>query len=531
MRLYQYTQDVKEKSRRELWERAVNALTKERRKSRVLDPEFAVRLWDFSFDETLIRLGIVDFADRRYLDSWLNFADSTYGTREASELRIAYFCGPEPENDLAVLQALGVRIENIWAFENHRPSYQSALAQAKIRFPILKIYPGSFESFLEVSATPFDIIYLDFTAPLFSRSSRPYSAIHAVFDYQALTELGVLILTTAEPDQGDEEVSFLSDYFFAQDFVEGGVFGQKTKDGEPIDWFIEGADAYGYHEESLRPVIRRNFPAAYSGFATQYPLMYANFVQPFLRILRIPQARKRFFSDEEVVKGVSLAERDIDDLETEQGWEPGGDLIFSPGDYPLWNFVRNLGTEPTRLGASWRDYYMKRERGYSRWDAIRIGDLLRSSMEGYSQIFSQVLRESLREIYRALPDREGGVFCDVPFPGLWAEVGAYQLGFPHHPNVDQIWRARYTAKTRTMLNDLFVLDRCRAFYDWLPMIELFGEDLRRPERQMMARICLNCIGRHRRWILPQMYFATALIGYYEEPWARYATLAPRVELA
>ena len=48
-----YTQSVKEKSRVEVWTRAVRKLTTDREKHRVLKPNYIRRLWDYAFDEVL----------------------------------------------------------------------------------------------------------------------------------------------------------------------------------------------------------------------------------------------------------------------------------------------------------------------------------------------------------------------------------------------------------------------------------------------------------------------------------------------
>jgi hypothetical protein len=71
-----------------------------------------------------------------------------------------------------------------------------------------------------------------------------------------------------------------------------------------------------------------------------------------------------------------------------------------------------------------------------------------------------------------------------------------------------------------MCTDIFTFDKCRAFYDWLPMIEFYGEDLMQMERQILARICVDAISKHSLHILEQQYYGSALIGANERPWSR-----------
>jgi hypothetical protein len=208
----------------------------------------------------------------------------------------------------------------------------------------------------------------------------------------------------------------------------------------------------------------------------------------------------------------------------------GGDLILSPSNYPLWHFTLALKEAVSPLARVWHSHYNERAFGASRFEAICLGDLLRSAFEGYVDALSEPLRSAIPRIYEALPDKHGGLFCDVPMPRLWLEVALNQLGFPYHPRVDKHWRCQYTAKRRKMMIDVFVLDRCRAFYDWLPTIEYYGKDLTVPERQIITRACLDAIERQTRWPLSGLYSYSSLIGKYEVEWARFAEFDVRKDL-
>jgi len=67
---------------------------------------------------------------------------------------------------------LGVKIENIWAVEKGDDSYKKALTVAKEKFSNLKIFHGEINDLIKVYKISFDIIYLDFTVPIFSVYKR-----------------------------------------------------------------------------------------------------------------------------------------------------------------------------------------------------------------------------------------------------------------------------------------------------------------------------------------------------------------------
>lgn len=531
-----YRQSIKEQSRQVIWNRAVSLLTKDRHRSRILEEGRIRRLWDYAFEEHLLKYNIVKNVDEKYLDGWIDFADHTYGNKSPSDLRIAYFCGPEPQNDLDILVELGVRIENIWAFEKDKSLYGEALDNAKKHYPTLKIFSGSIQSFFSSFPIQFDIICLDFTTSIFSNSARPFDAINKVFENQSLSELSILVTNSCIPDKTNDTSDFLTSFFLHQPFVEGAVYGEKkASSGEIITWSVEGPDCYGYDWNNLKKRIDANWNYAYSAFASQYPILYGAVVQPAYRVLRLNELKKQIFSKDSQLHGaaekISSTEALMSMLSDDMDESPlGGDLIFEPSNYPLWHQMLALKDQKNNPGKYWYNYFCQKESGISRFDAIKLGDVLRSSLEGYFDALSPQLKSSIPKIIAAIPDSKGGLFCDVPLPNLWIEVALNQLGLSYHCNVSNHYRGAYKAKTRSMMFDVFVFDRCRSFYDWLPMLESYGNDLTVPERQVIARSCIDSIGKQRRWIIPYTYFGSALIGESERSWAEFPYFPPRCNI-
>ena len=89
-----YKQKVKNASRKIIWEHSVNSLTEKRNQIRVLRSFYIKKLWKYCERNLNLEL------DKNLLDNWLSYAESRYGKRKASELKVAFFCGPEPENDV-----------------------------------------------------------------------------------------------------------------------------------------------------------------------------------------------------------------------------------------------------------------------------------------------------------------------------------------------------------------------------------------------------------------------------------------------
>ena len=203
--MYTYKQTVKERSRELLWNHSVRSLTQSRLDSRVLNPEYLDRLWDYvksSFDKSIYYSSVV--LDDLVYEDWKKFGETLYGVRRPEELKVAFFCGPEPENDVNHLVRLGVRIENIYAFENDKTSFKVAVDSLHDSFPNLKIFRGNILDFLSLNEVKFDIIYLDFTCSLLT----DFKTVFAILDSNVLADLGILIVNTTFPDKTSDAETY-----------------------------------------------------------------------------------------------------------------------------------------------------------------------------------------------------------------------------------------------------------------------------------------------------------------------------------
>lgn len=539
-----YTQDVKENSRVEIWTKAIRKLTVERDKQRILKPNYIRRLWDYAFDEIIP----YESPDEEFIESWTNFSNNLYESKLPQQLKIAYFCGPEPENDLEIMLDLGVQVENVWAIESDKSMYSSALLSAQEKYPSLKIFKGVISELMKVISFKFDIIYLDFTAPLFSKASKPILTINSVFESHSLSDLGILVVNSSLPDKTDENIALLSDYFRSHAFLEKAIYSGDSKDAN----FVEGADCYGYigkgevdenelDEEDLifEDLIESNFEAAYGAFSTHYPTIAASYIQPMLRVGSSSALKQMFLKmDDQKIKSnlrkmVTISDYDtVDDFESDDTLDifSGGDVYESHEDFPIWNFILRLKDSKTKLGKYWYQQFTTKKGALSYLDSIQLYDLLRSAQYFYKDTLSEDLSKSIAEIIAALPDKNGGVFCDVPMPHLWIELALNHLGNAHHANTDAHWRAKYQAKSREMYLDLFVFDNCRPLYDWLPMLNLYGKDMASIERQVIVRACMDAITKQNHYSSFYSYYGANLIGVGTKRWSDFGELKERYNL-
>ncbi|BCO13735.1 hypothetical protein RIMD111065_20910 [Aeromonas hydrophila] len=563
-----YKQEVKEKSRNKIWSQAITKLTTKRALNRVLKSDYIINLWNHSFNDILSGTPY----EKRYLDSWCDFAESSYQDKIAGNLKIAYFCGPEPENDLDIMLRHGVKVENVWAIESNKKIYNSALHSAREKYPTLKVFHGTISEMMKVTPMKFDIIYLDFTGPLFSRSSPPLLTINAVFEHQSLSDLGVLIINSTLPDKNPENIKFLSKYFKHQPHIEESIYtGDISSEG-----YYESADCNGYSEqEDFEILIEKNFECAYSAFSTHYPSMFAGYIQPIHRISNNATLKNIFMGkDDVIIESINKMSR-IDDSEMhhedipltyssypiddspslDEEIEPlelnfdlgleldldvyldpdvdysGSELYQEHENFPIWHFIKSLEESETRIENYWFQQFTTKSPTYSYYNAVQFYDLLRNASYNYQNTLSTDLSNSIEKITNALPDKIGGKFCDVPMSHLWIELALNQLGSPYHMNSDAHWRAMYTAKERTMYLDLFVFDRCRALYDWIPMMNLYGEDFKNIERQIIIRSCIDAITKQNHYSAYYSYYGANLIGEYEKPWAKFSELKGRDEIS
>lgn len=530
-----YKQPEKEKSRELIWSHAVESITSKRYDNRILNATYMEHLWLYCQQQLNEKLDIEAFV------RWKEYADICYGERRPEELKVAFFCGNEPDNDVKHLLQLGIRIENIYAFECDNNSFKEAVKSLHNSYPLLKIYHGKIEDYAELQNVKFDIIYLDFTGSLL----KEYKTVVKILDLNALSEMSILAVNTTYPDPTEDNIRFLSNFFYNDTFFEMSVLDGKDPIRENGDtWFyrIEGCDAMNIGSmEEMANYIRENFDYAYSAFQSAFILDYSNRYKPFYEVFKKSMLSNR------LIKGGFL--QNIKDFNTtyhhplKQEYFGDGQRLASS------QFIADNFIEKTENGGR-----------ISRLDALRVAEVFLQTpykhfITDYSKLqeeekqndfdsgemanedtieidFKQILTDEVREVIEHLDKWFHGKyrFCDLPMEHLWLELLLYQFGHPYHTNVGNHKRYSYRAKIRRMCIDIFTLDKCRALYDWMPMLEYFIHDMQDNNRQMITRMCIDAIDKQLLHIVDEIYYGAALVGINEFDWSKNFVLPKRVEL-
>lgn len=530
-----YKQTIKYKSRKTIWKHAVESLTSKRKESHMLDNAYLNKLSDYVESKSGWML------DSYELINYLQFVDISYGKKTPDLLKVAFFCGPEPENDVEELLSLGVRLENMYAFERDKDEFRKAVTALRGKFPQLKIYNGTIEEFSIIHNTVFDIVYLDFTASLLNC----YRTICCVLDNNMLAPLGVLAVNTTYMDKNEDNIEFLTNYFFYDVFYEGSIYhGEeygREKHEVPVFGRMEGSSCMGWESpDDLRPYVETNFDLAYSAFQTDFINGYANITKPAYSVFSRNITQKRLLKVDKIKDLLKY------------------DKAYSQLDFDYYNDGINLFSLKLRRISDngFQQFFDTPENGrlLSRMKSLRIWELLTNAHyihefdlggeigengDGepiYEKIdipffLAEPLEHSIKIIENAIkPNNYRTMFCDVPMVHLWYEMIINSLGYPYHTNVKNHLRHYYTAKTRKMCVDVFTLDQCRGFYDWLPMIEYQSDYIKDFNKQMIIRMSIDTIAKHSLGILEQQYFGSALIGAGETDWAKYYDFPFREEL-
>ncbi|MGO8712977.1 MAG: hypothetical protein ACLQUZ_13155, partial [Rhizomicrobium sp.] len=282
----EYAEPQKVLARRQVIHGAICALTVDR-----TNATLCRRTYVREVRETLLARGGYDAAaaaqlSNETIDRWEAFYDSVTQARDAKNLKVAYLCGPNPENDLRVFCAAGILPENIWAFESDADVHDKAVASALAsEFPFIKIINGGIDTFLEASPMRFDIIYLDFCGPLPSRNKKQKTllAISRVLACHALNSPGALItnvsLPTATGDAAGRVLlaKLVACYLYPKSFLEGD--GSTTPEG-PI--------AEGYEFDDWLPIVSANLESYYGQFVTRVLMDHASVISPYSRFSKCP---------------------------------------------------------------------------------------------------------------------------------------------------------------------------------------------------------------------------------------------------
>lgn len=527
-----YKQPEKDKSRVLLWNHAVESLTSLRDNNRILNTTYMEHLWLYCQQQLNEKLDIEAFIQ------WKQYADICYQTKKPEELKIAFFCGNEPENDVKHLLGLGVRIENIYAFECDSNLFNLAVKSLHNTYPLLKIYKGKIEVFAELQNTKFDIVYLDFTGSLF----KEYKVVLKMLDLNALNDMSILAINTTYPDKTEENIEILTNFFYNDTFFESSVLtSNDTEEENSKVQRAEGCDALGIDIENLRSIIDMNFENAYSAFQTALIIDYANRHKPAYEVFKQDMLSKRLINSKVIAKKEDFF-RNFHDVLIQESFMDGQRLPSN--QYLEDEFIEKLsnGTKRSRLECiKIAEVFLQSPYSHSLPVWNKIEEHIKHGASSDNDIddeyidvdFKQVVTPEVNQVISEINNWFYGQcrFCDVPMAHLWLELLLFHYGHPYHTNIGNHKRYSYTAKKRKMCLDIFTLDKCRTLYDWIPMLEYFIYDMQDNNRQMITRMCIDAIGKQLLHIVDEIFEGSALVGINEFEWSINKELPNREEIS
>lgn len=545
-----FRQPTKEAARRKALRHAVRLVTSERDASAIVAKDHPHRV-----QAALKKSRIPGYAEagqackRSDLRSWRSFRKTILGKKKAAEITVAYLAGPEPSNDLSVLVELGIRPENIWAFEMERGAFSAALddlRRAGLRG--VKMIPISIEEYFTGTPRRFDIIYVDACGPLPSRDQRTVQLIVNLFRHSALAPLGVLITNFARPDISDAEqlsrfTYLIAAYLFPKPFLDAKAGG-----------ITDDAGAHGYvfttdpkAEDSFLSEVRDNFDHYYGSFITRHVMDIAALVAPTIRIAnsrlmdvlfsakfeaaaergrRFARFAPGFFDDdgpESETESVGVAAKETadqrvsrqsrdplptsDSMEAMDEWvDMDGEAIADSSMYSLlWSlaacgcYETDGNFEPrsedvTKFLEHWvRQLYGTPADKKTAPDVIAAYYAWRSKTCLWSAAMQRLADYSYGKDMPRL--------CDVPTPELAFYPALAQLAYPAHCNLREARRYQYTAegKSTPMFLDVLPFDECRYVYDWVSALHLVPDDWSDLSAQLTFRFALDGIAKEYRW--------------------------------
>lgn len=521
----EYAEPQKVLARQQVIGSAIAALTKDRTDATLCRRSYVREVRDLLVSRRDYDASAAAQLSDETIDRWEAFYDSVTQARDARNLKVAYLCGPNPENDLRVFCAAGILPENIWAFESDADVHDKAVASALAsEFPFIKIINGGIDTFLEASPMRFDIIYLDFCGPLPSRNKKQKTllVISRVLARHALNSPGALITNVALPTEAGDAVGrallakLVACYLYPKEFLEGDA-GTTP----------EGPIAQGHDFDDWLAIVSADLEDYYGQFVTRVLMDQASFISPYNRFPKNSRIYANFFRKMPEEESNALVESAFHFVDTEEGG--GGDIVVDAGQHPvLWAFAAldkktNAKDEnyPQLVNldadfASFADLFLSQ----LRTDGQKDG-LIRNTCEITFSMLAHMdanafLTAPLAKVVKEHNSQDYYQFCDLVLGHQIVELLFRQIAVPYHVNVEMTRRWRYQAKDTPMFMDMTILDECRYLYDWMPTIEMVSAGFSNIERQLAYRFALDGVSKHRRWYNSEYFFGTAVIDQFTD---------------
>lgn len=471
-----YKQESKCYVRHQVIEKAVKLLTENRETSCCVQNDYVKKTYNYfcGLDEEKEQAEASQIC-QEYISSWEESHRIDISQKKPEELTVCYLAGPEPENDFSEFIALGVKPNNIWAFESKNSIYKAALESInKTDFNQPKLVSCQIEQFFENTPKKFDIVYIDACCPIIS-NQKALKSIASLFKYHRLNSPGVLISNFAEvksdnPILLNQFEDLVSRYFFVKNDL--SMLSLNSKNNITINSELE----------NIKEAVSKDFYTYYGNFITEIICDTASIIIPALRFTNSPFLNKIYCYNKTIRNNYSR------------------NYINSIKYNNLLRFfILNEYIKQEKLN----DKYKGTNRVDSLINEVSV-DSRRINLLKSLMILNDMreqdnnIKSEITEIISFFNDTQNMFqFLDRPDKILFLDSVINQFSYPMHYCSDKILRYTYKAKETQMFTDLILFDECRYIYDWLPSIDQIPKAFSNKSWQYTFRFALDGLVKQR----------------------------------
>ena len=486
---YTYKQKTKNEVRHKSIKHAIETLTTFRSEACCVRRSYVRDLYDYfvQLDETHEKEEAKKI-DISYIREWEHIHTNNIGTKRPDELVVCYLSGPEPENDFHEFISMGVKPQNIWAFESERNTYLKALSTVDgTSFMQPKLIKTNIERFFEMAPRTFDIVYIDACASIISEQ-HALRAIATLFKCHRLNSPGVLIsnfsyLDDSTSSEKNQYIDIISRYNFIKSnrnasliedcgnirYINGFDEEKKIVEDSLIDSYGEFITSMIYNTASIAvPTVR---------------FCNSNYLQSLTNTLPLPVERLEF-KDVNVIKDNTLHKF----------------------------FFMNLFLEQNRANF---DGVNKAKKLLGEMTAQQGGYDLISSMKKLHEVRfanNDICSEIVDTVEFFNKSNSMYQFLDKPNGILFFDSVINQLSSPMHYVSDKALRFTYVAKKKRMFTDVLLFDDCRYIYDWLPAIHQIPKAFSNLSWQYTYRFALDGLIKQRLYYNNEFFFSGSVVS-------------------
>ena len=486
---YSYKQRTKNEVRHYSIKHAIETLTTFRSEACCVRRSYVRDLYDYfiHLDETHEQEE-ANKIDSSYISEWEHIHSNNIGIKRPDELVVCYLSGPEPENDFREFISMGVKPQNIWAFESERNTYLRALSTVDgTSFMQPKLIKTSIEHFFEMSPRTFDIVYIDACASLIS-DQHALRAISTLFKYHRLNSPGVLISNFSYLDD-----SLVSDKNQYTDIISRYNFLKCNRNACLIEESGKIRYTDGFEEEKRR--VEDSLVDSYGDFITS--MIYntasiaiptarfcnSNYLQSLTTTFPLP-IRKLEFQDVNTIKDNTLYKFFLMNLFLEQK-ESNFDGI---------NKAKKLLGEMNTQQSGYELISSMKKLHEVRFENNNICNDIVDTVDFFNK--SDLMYQ----------------FLDKPNSVLFFDSVINQLSSPMHYVSDKALRFTYVAKKKRMFTDVLLFDDSRYIYDWLPAIHQIPKAFSNPSWQYTYRFALDGLIKQRLCYNNEFFFRGSVVS-------------------